>query len=205
MLNKRTSSGLSCAVLCLLLIGLSGPSSISADKKPRVIFTQQDKVVAFDLATGLGSQVGTATGDINGADIVNFQFTPTTLPNFSFDNRVGITDTDGDQIIFKNLGTGRFIFSASALPDPTLGGNPGSAPYQVFGNGLGGLMTGTYEVVATSGKYAADYYIGRTFAYRAVLYNPSTPASPAGTTGSVYVEVFQDKDQDKDHDKDRDK
>jgi hypothetical protein len=192
MLSKRTSLGLRFTVLCTVLIGLFGASSSSADKKPNVIFTQQDKVVAFDPGTGLGSQTGTALGDINGATIVNFQITITSFPNFTFNDRVGITDTDGDQIIFKSVGTGRFLVS-SALSDPTLGGNPGTFPFQVFGNGLGGPLTGTYEVVATSGKYATDYYIGRTFPFRAVLYNPSTPPTPPGTTGSVYVEVLSDK------------
>lgn len=156
---------------------------------PKLLFTQHDKVVAFDPATGLGAQTGVATGRINGVSIVNFQFTITSFPDFSFRNRAGITDLDGDQIIFSNVGTGRFVFPA--LADPTLGGNPGSAPFQVFGNGLGGPLTGTYEVVATSGKFVASYPLGSVFDYRAVAYNPSSPPTPLGTVGSVYVEVSE--------------
>ena len=159
-------------------------------KKPNnILFIQQDKVVKFDPVTGLGAQVGTATGEINGVSIVNFAFTITTFPNFTFNNRAGITDIDGDQIIFRNVGTGRFIIPG--LADPTLGGNPGVIPYQVFGNGFGGPFTGTYEVVATSGKFVSKYPIGTKFPYRAVAMNPSTPPSAPGETGAVYVEIFR--------------
>jgi len=125
--------------------------------------------------------------------MVNFQFVvnPAAFPNFTFNNRVGITDTDGDQIIFKNVGTGRFL--VVPLVDPTLGGNPGVAPYQVFGNGIGGPLSGTYEVLATSGKYGHTYHIGQKFLSKAVAYNPSTPPTAPGSTGAVYVEIFDDK------------
>jgi hypothetical protein len=156
---------------------------------PKLLFTQHDKVVTFDPATGIGAQTGVATGKISGVSIVNFRFTITAFPDFTFDNRAGITDVDGDQIIFSNVGTGRFIIPA--LADPTLGGNPGAAPFQVFGNGLGGPLVGTYEVVATSGKYVASFPIGQLFDYRAVAYNPSTPPTAPGTVGSVYVEVLE--------------
>ena len=193
MSSAKTKLGLSCAAVCALLVGLSGVLPTKADRKPRVLFIQQDKVVAFDPASGLGAETGTATGDINGMSMVNFQFVvnPVTFPTFTFNNRVGITDTDGDQIIFKNVGTGRFL--VVPLVDPTLGGNPGAAPYQVFGNGLGGPLTGTYEVLATSGKYGHSYHIGQKFPSRAVAYNPSTPPTALGSTGAVYVEVFDDK------------
>jgi len=189
MLKQGASLGLGFAALCAVLIGLSGPSPARADKKsPHLMFIQQDKVISFDPGTGLGAQTGSVSGDINGVTIVNFQFQITAFPNFTFNNRAGITDTDGDQIIFKNTGTGHFIFPA--LADPTLGGNPGAAPYQVFGSGLGGPLTGTYEVVATSGKYSQQYRIGQTFPYKGVAFNPSTPPTPLGSVGSVYVEVY---------------
>src|SRR5262245_60076844 len=100
----------------------------------KLLLVQHDKVVAFDPSTGLGAQTGVATGKINGVSIVNFRFLITAFPNFNFDNRAGITDVDGDQIIFKNVGTGRFL--VPALQDPTLG--PTTKPFQVFSNGLGG-------------------------------------------------------------------
>jgi hypothetical protein len=156
---------------------------------PKLLFTEHDKVVAFDPGTGIGAQTGVAIGKITGASIVNFRFSITAFPNFTFVNRAGITDVDGDQIIFANVGTGRFIIPA--LSDPTLGGNPGAAPFQVFGNGLGGPLVGTYQVVATSGKYVGAYPISQLFDYRAVAYNPSTPPTAPGTVGSVYIEVFE--------------
>jgi len=111
---------------------------------------------------------------------------PQTFPNFTFNNRAGITDIDGDQIIFKNVGTGRFI--GPGLADPSVA--PGVPPYQLFANGIGGPLTGTYEVVATSGKYSHRYRIGQKFDYKGVAYNPSTPPTPGGSLGSVYVEVY---------------
>src|SRR4051812_23913118 len=104
---RRTVLSVSCASLCAAIVALSGVSLSKAkdkDKDRKVLFVQRDKVVAFDPGTGLGAQVGTATGAIDGATVVNFKFTITTFPNFTFENRAGITDTDGDQIIFRNVG-----------------------------------------------------------------------------------------------------
>jgi hypothetical protein len=159
--------------------------------RPRLLLIQEDKVVAFDPFTGIGAQTGTVKGAIRGTSIVNFQFQITTFPEFTFNNRVGITDLDGDQIIFRNVGTGRFLYPP--LQDPTLA--PGEAPFQVFGDGgpgtgIGGPLVGTYEVVATTGKFIRQFPIGKVFRYRAVAYNPSVPPTAPGTTGSVYVEVY---------------
>ena len=159
----------------------------SLQPNPKLLLTEQDKVVEFNPFTGEGAQTGVATGKITGVSIVNFKFSFASFPNFTFDNRAGITDVDGDQIIFSNAGTGRFIIPG--LVDPTLA--PGTAPYQVFGNGLGGPLVGTYQVVATSGKYVGTYPIGQLFEYRAIAYNPSTPPTAPGTLGSVYIEVFE--------------
>jgi len=175
-------------------------------EKVRILFIQQDRVVTFDLTPptasqplggGIGSNVGTALGAINGTTVVNFKFTFTSNPfvrplTFNFDNRVGITDTDGDQIIFRNVGTGRFN---PPLIDPTLPVNV--APFQVFGTSAtpasGGPLTGTYEVIATSGKYATLYPVGTVLNSRAISFNPATPPNPPGTTGSSYVEVLENK------------
>jgi hypothetical protein len=184
MTQKRF--GVNVAAVCVAAVLLLGALPLSA-KSNKVLFIQQDKVVAFDPVTGIGAQTGVASGDINGVSIVNFQFVITAFPDFTFNNRAGITDVDGDQIIFKNVGTGRFTFPA--LNDPTL--TPGTPPFQVFGNGIGGPLRGTYEVVATSGKFAAEYYLGQLFTYRAIAYNPSTPPTAPGTVGSVYVEVSE--------------
>src|SRR5438477_4865431 len=157
------------SVVGALALGLIGATVARArGTVSNVLFRQQDRVITFQitppnppsqpLGGAIGSQVGTATGAINGTSVVNFDFTFTAVPtvacpqcfDFDFDNRVGITDTDGDQIIFKNVGTGKF---RPSLTDPTVGGDPGVAPFQVFGSGptrgTGGPLTGTYEVVAT--------------------------------------------------------
>jgi hypothetical protein len=206
MLNTKTTFGFSCAAVGAILIGigLSGPVLTAGDvfQKPHVLFIQQDKVVTFDLTPpnpdqplggAVGAHVGTAVGALNGTTVVNLKYTFTSNPFvrpllFTFENRVGITDTDGDQIIFKNVGTGRFN---PPLVDPSLPVNV--APFQVFGTAAtpasGGPLTGTYQVVATSGKFSQQYRIGQIFPYRAITFNPATPPTPPGTTGSSYVEV----------------
>ena len=171
------------AVSAVLLSSIGPVAGDEGNKK--LLLVEQDKVVSFDPATGVGSSAGTVTGRINGTSTVNFQWTITAFPNFNIDQRIGITDVDGDQIIFKNVGTGRFVFPG--LSDPSL--TPATPPFQVFSNGLGGPLTGTYEVVATSGKYQSQFPIGNTFPSRGVAYNPSSPPSPPGSLGSVYVEV----------------
>jgi hypothetical protein len=188
MSSKRTISALVC-MLAIAALAISFSAKSVHAGKVKIAFTQQDKIVAFDPGTGLGAQTGVATGDITGATVVNFQWTITSFPNYTYNDRVGITDTDGDQVIFRSTGTGRFVIPG--LQDPTLGGNPGAAPFQPFGNGLGGPQSGTYEVVATSGKYASLYSIGQILQAKSVVYNPSTPPTPPGTTGSSYTEVSQ--------------
>jgi len=203
MSTIKKSLGVSFAAVATIILALSGARPAKAGdvaKNSNVLFLQQDRIVTFDLTPpvsvqplggAVGAQVGTAIGAINGTSVVNFKFTFTTNPfvrplSFAFDNRVGITDIDGDQIIFKNVGTGQFN---PPLLDPSLG-NPGDAPYQVFGNAAGGPLTGTYQVVATSGKFSQLYRIGQVFPYHAVMFNPATPPAPPGTTGSSYVEVL---------------
>ena len=177
--RTRTYVKLSCASLCAALIGLSGASPMRADQPPHILFTQQDKVIAFDSGTGLGFQSGTATGAINGVSLTNFSFTVTTFPSFTFNNQVGITDIDGDQIIFENTGTGTFIYPGLLEP---------GGPQVLFSPGgpLGGPLKGTYVVEATSGKYVKAYPIGLVLRYRAIAMNPNTP----GAVGSAYVEVY---------------
>ena len=188
MSSKRTLSALACTIVVVALAISFSAKSVHAGKV-KIAFTQHDKIVAFDPVTGLGATTGVAAGDITGVTIVNFQWTLTSFPNYSYNDRVGITDTDGDQIIFRSTGTGRFVIPG--LQDPTLAGNPGTFPFQPFGSGLGGPQSGTYEVVATSGKYVTLYAIGQTFAAKSVIYNPSSPPTPPGTTGSSYTEVSQ--------------
>ena len=145
-----------------------------------ILFKQQDMVKAFDIVTGKGYQIGTATGIISGTTFVEFQFAPTAPPvgdeiPITFQNKVIITDIDGDQIFFDNNGTGSYHIGA-----------PG------FGfQGTGGPLTGTYVVTGATGKYQSDHSwhhrwaVGSTFRYRAITTNPPTP----GALGTVYVEI----------------
>lgn len=86
------------------------------------------------------------------------------------------------------MGSGRFV---APLIDPTIPGDASAPPTQVLG-GTGGPISGTYEVVATSGKYATSLAIGETFSFKGAVYNPN-PASVAvggDTFGTVYIEVY---------------
>ncbi|MFN0166756.1 MAG: hypothetical protein ACKV22_10025 [Bryobacteraceae bacterium] len=133
-----------------------------------VLFTQQDRVTNFAVSgsTGIGEQVGTATGAVTGATVVSFQFNFTGPTNFTFINQVAITDLDGDQLRCLNVGKGSFLAA-----------NPPA--------GVGGPLEGTYEVLAAStGKY--KNWVGRKFPYRGVAMNSAT-----GTFGGVYVEVYR--------------
>ena len=201
MWAKRIVLGLSLMGAFALGIALTGPSSpLQGQLRPGVMLVQQDKVIRFNTVTGEGIQVGTATGRISGVSVVNFKFTEakTGLPDITFDNRAGITDLDGDQIIFHNVGIGKFVvpplidksqgagltnqvFGATPLPCPGFGGSC---------SGVGGPLQGTYEVVATSGKYVNPFPIGRKYPYRGVAYNPSSPPGDPNDFGAVYVEVY---------------
>jgi hypothetical protein len=137
-----------------------------------VLFTQQDAVQAFDLITGQGYQVGTATGLISGTTSVQFQFAPTGPPvgdalPIAFHNKVVITDVDGDQLFFDNDGTGTFHLGGATFL------------------GTGGPLTGTYVLTGATGKYQ-NWKIGSTYEYRAIATNPPSPPTGLGT---VYVRV----------------
>jgi len=151
--------------------------AISTSSGPVVIFTQRDTVVDFNPGTGVGLQVGTVDGRIVGTSVVNFQFTPTSQTDITFLNKVIITDLDGDQILFDNAGSGKFIVPPLSDPSSPLG--------NLFG--VGGSLSGTYKCLKASGKYT--YLVGRVFPYRSIATNPAR----AGFPGQVYVEVYSDR------------
>jgi hypothetical protein len=161
------------------LILLAATVSVASEQWESVqfghtLFTQQDAVQAFNLATGEGFQIGTATGIISGTTFVEFQFAPAGPPvgdvlPISFQNKVIITDIDGDQIFFDNNGTGSFHL-----------GGPG-ADFR----GTGGPLTGTYVVTGGTGKYRS-WPVGSTYRYRAIMTNPPAPPD---RLGNVYVEI----------------
>ena len=124
-------------------------SNLEVKEPPDVLFRQQDSVTSFNPATGTGQQIGTVTGVISGASIeyLNGLTSPTTI---GFDNKVVITDLDGDQLRIRNQGTGRFIVPIDAT---------------IFG--LGGPLIGTYQILSGTGKFAS--WIGKTFVPRCVF------------------------------------
>lgn len=168
---------------------MSVPLTASAQGR-NVLFTQRDVTIEFILdfeggtpIGGHGVEAGTASGAINGATLTNFKFR-----GLSLDNRVGIADVDGDRIIFRKTGTGRF------LPPLT---DPSSPPdFQVFGlTGSNIVLSGTYQVVEATGKFAKQFRIGEEFPFISMATNPSwppatPPAFPRIVPGSEYVEVY---------------
>ena len=201
MAVRKIAVGLALVGGFALVIALTGSSfRAQGQTQPTLLLIQRDKVIRFNTVTGVGIQTGTSSGRINGVSIVNFKFTEaaTGLPDITFDNRAGITDLDGDQIIFHNVGIGRFVvpplideslgatltnqvFGATPLPCPGFGGSC---------SGVGGPLQGTYEVVATSGKYVRLFPLGTKYPYRGVAYNPSSPPGDPEDFGNVYVEVY---------------
>jgi hypothetical protein len=145
----------------------------------------REKITRFDLS-GLGLRAGTASGKINGASITTSKFVTSGFPLFTTNDRVGITDTDGDQIIFRVLGNGQFI---NPVIDPTVPGDTTAPPTQVLG-GTGSTVSGIFEVVATSGKYTRLYKFGERFEFKSVMYNPNPAAADADPFGAAYTEVF---------------
>jgi hypothetical protein len=186
MVNRsRGKAAAAIAGLILLAVTVSVANAEPAGSSfGLILFTQQDAVQAFDLVTGKGYQIGTATGIISGTTFVEFQFAPAGPPVgdellITFQNKVIITDIDGDQIFFDNNGTGSFHL-----------GVPG------FGfQGSGGPLTGTYVVTGATGKYQSEHgryhrwAVGSTFRYRAITTNPP---SPPGALGTVYVEISRE-------------
>jgi hypothetical protein len=186
MVNRCRGKAAAVVAAFVLLAVTVSVASAQTENPPfaRALFTQQDAVQAFDLVTGKGFQIGTATGIISGTTFIEFLFTPTGPPvgdvlPISFQNKVIITDIEGDQIFFDNNGTGSFHL-----------GVPGFE----F-KGFGGPLTGTYVVTGATGKYQSKYLkyrrwtVGSTYRYRAIFTNPP---SPPGTLGNVYVEISRD-------------
>ncbi len=168
----RVPRSLAVAAVVIAFGSMCVPSASGQNIK--LEFVQQDAIKAFDLVTGQGFQTGTVTGRINGTSFVAFQFSPSGPPvtdpfPITFQNKVIITDIDGDQLFFDNNGTGTFHLGL------------GGAAFQ----GTGGPLRGTYVLTGATGKYA-ELKIGTTLEYRAISTNPP---SPPGGLGTVYAEV----------------
>ncbi len=177
--EKRLRRMLALGAATILMLAMTTVGAAWAQNpgagRDNILFTQQDNVRAFDInfQTGVGSgfQTGTATGKISGTTSVLFdvQLVPGDKAgqfDLSFTNTVTITDLDGDQVYFLNVGTGLFH-----LGDTTFVGS-------------GGPLSGTYKVTGGTGKYE-HWKTGKKFPYRAIATNP-----PADAFGTVYVEVY---------------
>ena len=131
MKNRRS-------VLELLALGGTAALTARADEQPKatfpsgglqLIFAFRDTVISFNAANGLGTHVGTVEGAIVGNSVTNFQFIPTSQSTIQFDNRCLITDLDGDQIVFRVVGSGKFIIPPTGDPATTGPANAGSPPF----------------------------------------------------------------------------
>ena len=170
------------------LIGLGGFGAIARgaddaeqgffDHGLQLFFAQRDRITSFDYNTGIGTHLGTVEGSVVGTSITNFQFTPASQTKVNFDNRVIITDIDGDQIVFSSVGTGRYVFP------------PASDPSSPLGNLLlfGGPLVSTYTALIATGKYAPIQ--GVKLPCKMVITNVARPS--VSGLGDVYVEVYSD-------------
>ena len=195
-MRKNKVVSLACkAIAALVLVSAPFTASAQDGNRRNVLFTQQDQTLEFHLdfagtppalIGGHGVEAGTVSGAIKGTSLTNFQFR-----GLSLDNRVGIADTDGDRIIFRKQGTGFFL---PPVNDPS-----SPADFQVFGlTGSTIVLEGTYEVVATTGKYSKRFHIGELFPFRSIATNPSWPPATTPALGSIvpgteYVEVFSNR------------
>lgn len=170
----------------LSLGGLNAAAKVaSAAEQPEQVyqggialfFAQRDTVIAFNGNTGAGTQVGTVEGSITGTSITNFQFIPQSQTTIKFDNRALITDTDGDQVLFRVVGTGRFITPLADTSNPL-----GSLM------SLGGPLVATYITLQGSGKYA--FLVGRQFPCKMAATNSVIGSN--GVLGNVYAEIYSD-------------
>jgi hypothetical protein len=181
--------------IILVVVLTSAPLVANAqerrDNDDNVLFRQADNTIEFILDFGSsgpigghGVEAGTARGAIEGATLTNFEFR-----GLSLDNRVGIADIDGDRIIFRKTGTGTFL---PPLNDPS-----SAADFQVYGlTGSNIVLTGTYTVVATTGKYMKRFHLGETFPFSSIATNPSWPPATPPTPGTIvpgteYVVVYR--------------
>lgn len=196
MTTKRIVWGLSLVVVVAALVSLlSSSSRLSGAVSPHhLLFREQNQLLFFfiDPVTGAGAvhEAGTATGSINGAVVGNFRTFPTGPTTFNFDIRTGIADTDGDQLIYRATGSGRFVCPPLGDPSPPFAGPAPAFPGPPGILGLGGPLAGTATITATNPSSKYVHLVGRTFDYRAVLSNRGDGCTTAGSlTGSVYVEV----------------
>jgi len=163
--------------------GLSGLSALAKGASPDLVASQQtlffkyrDTVINFNGSTGVGDHCGTVEGEIQGTSVTNFQFIPTSQTTIQYNNRMLITDLDGNQMIFQVQGTGIFI-----VPPPTDSSS-------TLGNlmALGGPLVATATVTVATGIY--EFLLGSKFPVKMAACNVTNPST--GVLGNVYGEVY---------------
>jgi hypothetical protein len=200
MISKRTRSFFSvqlAAVLALTAFSAGARAEHDYDNNGRnsdngrqVLFSHRDISTEYHVdqfssgvpVLGHGLQVGTSWGAIVGSSITAFTFV-----GLAADSRVGITDLDGDRVLFHKTSLGRFL---APIPDPTTT-NP---LLNVFGGG-GLVLAGTYEVIGSTGKYTKIFKPGDKFPFRSVTSAPGIPPATPPLVGQIpagteYVEVY---------------
>lgn len=203
MTDKRIAWGLGSIIVLAALgsvsCGSTSSSTASAAAPSPVLFEEHDKLILFSgpdqngVITGL--LVGSVDGTINGAGITNFRMFLTGPTTFNFDFRTGITDADGDQMMYRATGSGRFV--CPPLADSTSPPLPGP-PQGIFG--LGGPLSGTAAITAASassslcpncGKFTS--LVGQSFTWRTVSYNPGNGCDPAQQfgLGTMFVQLLR--------------
>lgn len=171
-MNKRRS-------ILTGLVGFAGlsavKSSVAAPQENKVLFSYRTIVINFNPTNGVGDDIGSVDGVIQGALLQNFQFIPTTLPNvITPDDRALFTDVDGNQILFRYAGTGTFF---NGLSD--------SSPLGTL-QAIGGRFVATYTVLQASAKYA--FLVGKQFPAKIIATNSANPST--GVFGTVYAEIY---------------
>ena len=159
-----------------------------------ILFTQEDVVTVFappPPGSPFGVRVGTVRGAINGTITVNTLLIPSP-PGSSFtgDDRALVTDTDGDQILFKVVSNGDFILALTSPPDPPPGRPTdfiAPAPWAPTTLNLAGHFKCTYSVLKGTGKYAG---LTQTFKGVGIAILPSHQADPSKPQGVAFTTVF---------------
>jgi hypothetical protein len=184
--HRRTA-----VLIAFAACAISANAAKAEDNQGRnVLFSHRDLSIEYHVdqfsgsipVLGHGVQVGTAEGAVTGSTITAFTFVGPAA-----ESRVGITDLDGDRILFRKTSLGRFV---APIIDTTTT-NP---LLNVFSGG-GLVLAGTYEVISSTGKYTKRFKPGDKFPFRSVTSAPGIPpATPPLVgqipTGTEYVEVY---------------
>jgi hypothetical protein len=146
-----------------------------------VLFTQFDTVVGFNPNPGtLGVRVGQVSGAINGTIVLNTTFAQTAPPPFKSTGNALVIDTDGDQILFDVVFTGKFLLPPFPSPGAPLLPPPPALPVVA----AAGAYTAAYTVSQATGKYSG--LVGKSFNGVGCATQPAQNAS----LGAAFTQIF---------------